>query len=528
MEPKSEAGEFQERFHDLVESRDAILVSAVEQTADWIMVTDTDGKIIYVNPAFERVTGYSGAEVLGQSPRVLKSGKQDRSFYEKMWRTVLAGEVWRGELVNRRKDGSLFTVEHCITPVKDSSGAITHFVAVSQDITARKDLEAQLRQAQKMEAVGRLAGGVAHDFNNLLTVISGRAHILLNRLGQDDSLRRDAELIGKTAERAAGLTRQLLAFSRQQVLQPKLLDLNAIVADAAAILQRLIGEDIRLETAPGLALWRVEADPTQIEQIIMNLAVNARDAMPDGGRLTIETANVEVNEAEAASHPEASPGPHVLLSVRDTGLGMDAETLSHMFEPFFTTKEPGKGTGLGLATVYGIVRQSGGHIRVSSEIGRGTTFRIFLPRAGGAGAGAGPQEAWEEAARGSETILLVEDDDAVRELAREVLESRGYKVLEARHGREAIQTAERHQGRIDLLVTDVVMPRMRGTELAGELLSRRPEVKVLYMSGYTGDRLGPGDLAGEASGFLQKPFAPDTLSRKVRELLGGPGTGSGR
>jgi PAS domain S-box-containing protein len=506
----------------------ARLTSAVEQTADWVMITGADGKIVYVNPAFEKITGYSAAEALGQTPRILKSGKQDRSFYEKMWRTILAGETWRGELVNRRKDGSLFTVEHCITPVKDSLGKITHFASVSQDITARKELEAQLRQAQKMEAVGRLAGGVAHDFNNLLTVISGRAHILLDRLGRDDSLRRDADLIGKTAERAAALTRQLLAFSRQQVLQPKALDVNAVVAGAVSMLERLIGEDIHIVTAPGQGLWHVLADPVQIEQVILNLAVNARDAMPDGGRLTIETANVEVDEAQAARHPEASPGPHVLLSVRDTGLGMDAETLSHIFEPFFTTKEPGKGTGLGLATVYGIVKQSGGHISVESEVGRGTAFRIYLRRAGGAGAGAGSEEAREEAAGGSETILLVEDDDAVRELAREILESRGYKVLEARHGREAIQVAERHQGRIDLLVTDVVMPRMRGTDLAGELLSRRPEVKVLYMSGYTGDRIGPGDLAGEASGFLQKPFTPDALSRKVRELLGGPGTGSGR
>jgi len=383
----------------------------------------------------------------------------------------------------------------------------------------------QLLQVQKMEAIGRLAGGVAHDFNNLLTVLGGRSRLLLDRLRRDDPLRRDIELIQETADRAATLTQQLLAFSRKQVLAPKVLDLNAVVVNMDTMLRRLIGEDIDLVTVPGPALGRVKADPGQIEQVIMNLAINARDAMPRGGQLTIETANVELDEAYARRHVAVRPGPHVMLAVSDTGPGMDAETQARVFEPFFTTKEPGKGTGLGLATVYGIVKQSGGNIWVYSEPGRGTTFKIYLPRVEEAAEPVEPAKALAGPPRGLETVLVVEDDEALRELAREILQSHGYTVLEARHGGEALPIGERHAGPIHLLVTDVVMPWMSGRELARRLMPAHPEMKVLYVSGYTENAVVHNGVLDPDTAFLQKPFTPDALARKVREVLDAPRAG---
>jgi two-component system, cell cycle sensor histidine kinase and response regulator CckA len=379
--------------------------------------------------------------------------------------------------------------------------------------------QGQLEQAQKMDAIGRLAGGVAHDFNNLLTVILGRTDILLKPLKAEDPMRRGIELIQRTAGRAADLTRQLLAFSRKQVLEAVVLDLNVVTAEMYDMLSRLIGEDIALVTTPTPGLGRVKADRGQIEQVVMNLAINARDAMPQGGHLIVETANVDLDADYVRRHVGARPGPHVMLAVSDSGLGIPREIQAHIFEPFFTTKEQGKGTGLGLATVYGIVKQSGGYIEVDSAPERGTTFRIYLPRIDAEAPG--PDRAARPAtpAGGTETILLVEDEDGVRELARDILRTSGYTVLEARNGPEALLLCERHQGPLDLLLTDVVMPRMSGRELAERLAPLRPDLNVLYMSGYTDDAVIRHGVLGAGTAFLQKPFTPTVLVQRVRETL---------
>jgi signal transduction histidine kinase len=382
-----------------------------------------------------------------------------------------------------------------------------------------QETQAQLLQAQKMEAIGQLAGGVAHDFNNLLTVITGRSALTLSALPADHPHRRNLELIETTAQRAAALTRQLLAFSRKQVLEAKVLDLNAVVTGLAPMLRRLIGEDLELTAVPAPDLGRVKADPSQLEQIIVNLVVNARDAMPQGGRLTIETGNVELDDAYTRRHPGAIAGPFVMLAVSDTGHGMDAATLARIFEPFFTTKEPGKGTGLGLATVFGIVKQSGGNIWAYSEPGHGTTFKIYLPRVDDQTEPTEPAAAVPVLARGSETILLVEDDDDVRALARETLEGNGYAVISAASAAEALRVMGPRQQPIHLLVTDVVMPQMGGRGLADRLTPDHRDLRVLYISGYTDDAVVRHGVLAGGTAFLQKPFIPVALLRKVREVL---------
>jgi nitrogen-specific signal transduction histidine kinase len=402
--------------------------------------------------------------------------------------------------------------------LKASEGSVIAYIV---DLTERQRLEERFLQAQKMEAVGQLAGGVAHDFNNLLTVILGYSDLLAAKLDPGSLQFEELDEIRKAGERAASLTRQLLAFSRQQVLERKVLDVNDMIAQTEKMLGRLIGEDVELVTVLDSALNRVFADAGQLEQVIMNLAVNARDAMPRGGRLTIETANVEIDEAYARLHATVRPGSYVMIAVSDTGVGMNGETLAHMFEPFFTTKGRGKGTGLGLATVYGIVKQSGGSVWVYSEVGKGTTFKIYLPLVEEGGE-AEPVPAAEPASLvGSETVLLVEDEEPVRALSRSILESYGYTVLEAASGKDGLDVAGHYPRPIHLVLTDVVMPEMGGSDMASRLEALRPGVCVLYMSGYTDDAVFRNELLEKGRVFLQKPFTPETLARKVREALGG-------
>ncbi|MCL6646413.1 MAG: response regulator, partial [Dehalococcoidia bacterium] len=403
-------------------------------------------------------------------------------------------------------------------------GAPAGIEGIARDVTERRQLEAQLRQSQKMEAIGRLAGGVAHDFNNLLTAINGWGEILLQELPPDDYRRQFVEEITRAGERATELTRQLLAFGRRQVLAPKVLDLNATVASMHKMLTRLIGENIQLVTELDPNLGRVKADPGQIEQVIMNLCVNARDAMPAGGTLTISTSNVVVSDhTPLPGRPgDLKPGAYVMLAISDTGIGMDAETQARIFEPFFTTKEQGKGTGLGLATVYGIITQSGGHITVQSRPGHGTTFRIYLPQVAAAAEHREVHPQADGLPRGTETILLVEDEDGVRALARSALERHGYTIIEACDGEDALARYVRHNSRIALLLTDVIMPRMSGPDLAQRIQAMQPDIRVLYISGYTDSGLVHESVAAESVAFLQKPFTPDALACKVREVLDHP------
>jgi two-component system, cell cycle sensor histidine kinase and response regulator CckA len=510
--------------HDITERRRAEaererLTTAIDQVREMIVITDPEGTIQYVNPAFESVTGYSRQEAMGQNLRMLKSGKQDHTFYQNLWNTIASGKTWEGRMVNRRKDGKLFTEEASISPVVDTSGRILNYVAVKRDITEKLGLEEQFNQAQKMESIGRLTGGVAHDFNNLLTTIIGNADLLGSELDKESPLYEYMADISDAAKRAANLTRQLLAFSRKQILQPEVVDLNEAVSDMKNMLRRVLREDIELTTVLAPELGKVLADIGQIEQVIMNLVVNACDAMPEGGRLTIETADVELDERYARTHWAVTPGPHVMMAVSDTGCGMSSEILDQLFEPFFTTKEKGKGTGLGLPTVYGIVKQSQGDIRVYSEPGKGTSFKIYLPRVD-RDVEKKRRAVSQASPGGSETILVVEDEEQVRRLAVTILTGYGYRVLTAGNGPEAVETAEGHEGPIHLLLTDVVMPGgMNGRELADALTGLRPEIKVLFMSGYTDNAIGHHGVMDTGVNFLQKPFTPDALSRKVREVL---------
>jgi two-component system cell cycle sensor histidine kinase/response regulator CckA len=479
------------------------------------IATISEGRYIDVNESFLRVTGYQREEVIGRTSLELKFWErpEDRNrLVEILWEQ---GSVRDLEITYRTKSG-----EERIA--LDSAEAIEIageecIIAILRDITEQKSLEKQLRQTQKMEAIGQLTGGIAHDFNNLLGVIIGYSEILEQRLPPADPLRRECGQIKKAGQSAASLTRQLLAFSRQQVLEPRVLDLNAIVLNVEKMLRRLIGEHIDLRTTLDPALGSIKADQSQIEQVIMNLAVNARDAMPQGGKLMIETANVNLDEDYARLHPPQLPGAYVLLSVADTGMGMDRETQNHIFEPFFTTKEVGKGTGLGLSTVYGVVRQSGGHIWVYSEPGQGTTFKIYLPQAGKAARGEKSGTRLTDPLRGAQTILLVEDEDALRELTRNILENSGYTILEAERPDKAIEIALRHSGPIHLLLTDMVMPGMNGRALALNLAPIRPEMKVVYMSGYTG--FTNPELSDSEINLLPKPYTRDALLRKLQEAL---------
>ncbi len=500
-----------------------LLESAVRQATDAIMISTAelagDGPaIVYVNPAFSRITGYTASEILGRPGSLLNGPHTDPGTLERLGIHLRQGRAFSGELIQRRKDGTEFRAEVHVAPVRSEDGEITHFVTTQRDVSQRAQLEEQLRQSQKIEAVGRLAGGVAHDFNNILMAITGYATFLLESMDPDHEFRMDIEEIERAANRGAALTHQLLAFSRRQVLQPRVLDLNEIVVDLERMLRRLIGEDIELVTVLDAELGTMKADPGQIQQVLLNLILNARDAMPDGGRLTIETAALTLTESYAHEHVSFIPGDYVRLVVSDNGTGMDSYAKAHLFEPFFTTKEKGKGTGLGLATVYGIVKQSGGYVYVYSELGHGTTFKLYFPRLPMA-AGAAPAPTLPRPGPGTETLLLAEDEESVRTLTRRILESHGYTVLDAQNGLEAMEVARRYDRPIDLLVTDVIMPGMSGPKLAEEIRAARPEIKVLYMSGYTENALAPRGGLDPRTAFLQKPFSPIALAAKIREVL---------
>ncbi len=506
------------------EEERARLAMAVEQSAETIVITDKAGAILYANPAFESSTGYTREEVLGQNPRVLKSGKQDAAFYGRMWATLNRGEVWRGCFINKRKDGTLYEEAASISPVIDAAGAIINFVASKRNITYEVKLEAQLRQAQKMEAVGRLAGGVAHDFNNLLTGIMGYAELCRQQVGRDHPISEWLDEIVHEALRSAEITRQLLAFARKQTIVPKVLDINDVVAGMLKLLRRLMGEDIELAWHPGARLWPVKLDPSQMDQILANLCVNARDALAGTGSITLTSENIVIDKAYCAERAEAAPGDYVLLTVSDDGCGMSPETMAQIFEPFFSTKGVGHGTGLGLATVYGIVKQNHGFINVYSELGKGATFRIYLPRVMDEVVPAVVSAVPEVPQGHGETILLVEDERSLRVMATHFLNSLGYAVLVAESPAAALELSEAHAGEITLLLTDVVLPGMDGRQLAKHMLTRRPAIKVLFTSGYPADVIAQRGVLEQNTAFLAKPFQRADLARKVREVLdGSPG-----
>lgn len=501
--------------------REELFRLITENAADMIAVVDTKGRRLYNSPSYEKILGYTSQE-LGGTTAVDQIHPEDR---EKVLKAAAharrAGTGTSLEYRMRHKDGSWRTLESRASTIL-KGGQVEKLVIVNRDVTERKHLEDQFRQSQKMEAVGRLSGGVAHDFNNLLGVIIGYGEIVQEGTAEDSPLRTCIDEILKAGHRAASLTRQLLAFSRQQVMDPRVLDLNVVVKDMEKMLKRLIGEDIQLKTALDSALMRIKADQGQIEQVIMNLAVNARDAMLNGGELRLNTSNFHMDEDFVRRYPyPVLVGDYVLLTVTDNGVGMDATTRARVFEPFFTTKEKGKGTGLGLSMVYGVVKQSGGYIEVVSEPGAGATFKIYLPKVEVA---VDPQKQPAElpdSLLGTETLLLVEDETSLRKLSRHLLERCGYDVLEAESGAEALRISQEQKRPIHLLLTDVVMPGMSGRALVDQLVKHRPETRVVYMSGYTGQTVGEHGVLAEGSFFLPKPFTREALARKIREALDG-------
>ena len=493
--------------------------TAIEQTGEMIIITDPAGIIEYVNPAFETVSGYTSEEVIGKTPALLKSGQQDQAFYQNLWETIISGQVWHGRLVNKRKDGRLYTEDASISPVFDAAEKIINYVGVKRDITAELALTAQFQQAQKMESIGRLAGGVAHDYNNMLSVILGYTEMALERVAPSDPLHEDLQQVFDAARRSTDITRQLLAFARKQAIAPVVLDLNVTVDGMLKMLRRLIGEDISLAWMPAFEVWPVKFDPSQLDQILANLCVNGRDAIGGVGKITIETANVVFDDAYCARNVGFTSGAFVMLAVSDSGCGMDKDTLEQIFEPFFTTKEIGKGTGLGLATVYGIVKQNRGFINVYSEPGNGTTFRIYIPRETTGIVETKDSRVAESLLSRGETILLVEDESALLVVAKRLLESLGYTVLSAAGPGEALRMVENHQGEIQLLLTDVIMPGMNGRDLAHRLSTLYPSMKYLFMSGYTAEVITHQGVLDEGVHFIQKPLSKKDLAAKIRKVL---------
>jgi PAS domain S-box-containing protein len=498
------------------------LSTAIEQAAETVVITDTTGTILYANPAFEKVTGYTRAEAYGQNPRVLKSGKQDAEFYRNMWALLTAGEVWAGHLINKRKDGALYEEDATISPVLDAKGQIINYVAVKRDVTREVALETQNRQAAKMEAIGRLAGGVAHDFNNQLQVILGNVELILAGLPTEHPIQADLHEIQASARRSADLTRQLLAFSRKQTIEPVVLELNAAIGQSLKMLNRLIGENISLNFLAQSVAENVFMDPGQLDQLLANLVVNARDAIPGSGTISINVTNRMLQESDCQGRIDfIPPGDYVVLTVRDDGAGMTPEIQSHIFEPFFTTKALGKGTGLGLAMVFGIVKQNNGAITVHSAPQQGTTFTIYLPRVRAAvPAAAGKPE--ERIPTGTETILLVEDEKSVLELIKRTLAKQGYKVLAAATPQLALQTYAQYPDTIHLLLTDVIMPTMSGKELTERIQALRPDIRILFMSGYSADIIAQQGHLPEGLNLLQKPFSSAALAQRIRAALDTP------
>src|SRR3989442_542976 len=504
----------QDRAERALREANEHLAAVIQSSPLAIYTLDPASTVRTWNRAAEALYGWQAAEVIG---RPLPTVGQDLEDHARLRDRVLRGEALRGvEVTRRKKDGTLVNISLSVAPLHDGAGRVTGMLSLAADITEMRQLEVQYRQAQKMEAVGRAARGMAHDFNNLLTAIIGTTALVLEDLGLESRARLDIQEIEKAAKRAARLTRQLLIFSRQQVLEPRALDLNTLVGNLERMLHRLIGEDIELRTKPAARPGAGRADPRPPQQAHVNLLLAGRDGMPHGGRFTIATAEVELDPRYAAAHGPTQPGPDVFPALRHTGVGMDGATKARLFEPFFTTKEPGRGTGLGLATVYGIVKQSGGYIWAYSELGHGTTFKIYLPRVAETPEAPESTTGTPTPVRGSETVLVVEDQEEVRQLTKRVLEARGYAVLAARNGAEALEIVARHPTRIHLMITDVVMPGMNGRELAELACAKRSDLKVLYVSGYTGEAVLQHRLLEPGVAFLQKPFTPDALARKTR------------
>ncbi|MBI5343626.1 MAG: PAS domain S-box protein [Deltaproteobacteria bacterium] len=494
------------------------LATAVEQLAEAVVITDTDGTIQYVNPAFEEITGYPPGESVGRNASFLKSGRHEEAFYRDMWDTIRRGEVWTGHFFNLRKDGKVYEEDALISPVRNDSGRIVNYVAVKRDVTKIVSLEKQLQTAQRMEAVGTLAGGIAHDFNNALTGVLGFAELLESQVGEDKRARSDLEQIKRCAERASNLTRQLLTFARRQTIAPVHLNMNDVVTDMTKFVAKIAGERIEMKTSLAKGLPSIRADFGQMEQILMNLCLNARDAMPDGGVIRIETGEEVLGGEYAMEHPYVKPGRYVKLSVSDTGSGMDEKTRERAFDPFFTTKGPERGTGLGLSVVYGIVKLNNGYINLYSEPGVGTTFRIYFPAVDEPSGAVAARNREEPIRRGTETVLLAEDDEVVRKLAERTLSDAGYTVLAARNGREAVEICRGHR-EIALAVLDMIMPELNGKEAFEAMRGLDPKIKAIFTSGHAVDANGKPFVLGEGIPFLQKPYSLVSLVRKVREVL---------
>ncbi len=505
------------------------LAQVVEQSSDYIIITDTDGNITYVNPAFTVITGYKREEVIGKNPRILKSGKHPREFYEKFWNTLIRGETWRGEFINRRKNGEEHYDYSVAFPIKDKDGNIISFAAIKRDMTEEKINQKRLQQAQKMDTIGRLVGGIAHDFNNLLTVILGYAEFILKVVEEQDPASKYAEKIRDTGEKAKDLTGKLLAFGRRQIHKPQVIDINDKIHTIWDMLKRLVPEDIEINMTLSPRPLYIYADPVQIEQIIMNLVVNAKDALIEKenklGRpfekiITIETDNIYLDNTYVKFHPGSREGEFVLISLSDNGIGIDEKTIEKIFEPFFTTKEEGRGTGLGLATIYGIIKQNNANIYVYSEPLEGTTFKIYWPISKEKEKNLeGRRGIIKENLEGKETIVVVEDNEDVREFMKESLNLLGYKIYEAKNGKEALDLITSRKIIPDMVITDIIMPQMNGEELAKRVKEIMPNIKILFTSGYTYNHITKNGLLKEGIEFIHKPFSITNLARKIREVL---------